>query len=268
PKISGYLQLGYKYTDDLSSFFVKRARVSFAGALASKLDYRLQIEFASPKIVDAFVRYRPFDALGVQLGEYKLPFTIENTEYNPLNCEFIQDALAMTYLVGLDDLCGVKSAGRDLGVMISGDFLPHGDHPILSYNLGVFNGEGINTWDANKSKDVVGRLMVRPVAGLVLSGSYYWGEYGKEYIKRTRFSAGACYDRGRVVVRSEYVGGTTKSLESGGWYAMGGIRATKSLLAAVRYDTFRHDRFDSQTRQTNYTAALTWQPIKYLRCQL
>ncbi|MEG1612105.1 MAG: porin [Alistipes sp.] len=268
PRISGFLQLGYKYADESSSFFVKRARVSFAGDLAPKLDYRLQIEFASPKIVDVFMRYRPFDALNVQLGEYKLPFTIENTEYNPLNCEFVQDVLAMTYLVGLNDLSGIQSSGRDLGAMIYGGFARHNGRDVLSYNLGVFNGEGINTWDKNKSKDVVARLMVRPVDGLVLSGSYYWGEYSKEHLARTRFSAGGCYDRGRVVVRGEYIGGTTDALKSGGWYALCGIRATKSLLAAVRYDTFRRDRFDSDTRQTNYTAALTWQPIKYLRCQL
>lgn len=267
PKISGYLQLGYTYSDAVSSFSVKRARVSFAGDLASKLDYRLQIEFASPKIVDAYVRYRPFDELHLQLGEYKIPFTIENTEYSPLTCEFIQDALAMIYLVGLDDLSGVRSTGRDLGAMISGGFIHRQGRDILSYNLGVFNGEGINTWDTNKSKDVVARLMVRPVAGLILSGSYYWGEYSKEYFKRTRFSAGVCYDRGLVVVRGEYIGGTTKTLESGGWYAMGGIRATKSLLTAVRYDTFCENRLDSQTRRTNYTVALTWSPVKYLRCQ-
>ena len=54
--------------------FIKRVRLNLAGAIAPKLDYRVQIEFASPKIVDAYLCYKPFDELNVQLGEYKLPF--------------------------------------------------------------------------------------------------------------------------------------------------------------------------------------------------
>ena len=49
----------------------------------------MQIEFCGPKIVDAYIRYRPFEQLNFQLGEYKLPFSIENTDYVPLKYEFI-----------------------------------------------------------------------------------------------------------------------------------------------------------------------------------
>lgn len=54
--------------------FIKRVRLNLAGVIAPKLDYRVQVEFASPKIVDAYLCYKPFDELNVQLGEYKLPF--------------------------------------------------------------------------------------------------------------------------------------------------------------------------------------------------
>lgn len=70
--------------------FIKRVRLNLAGAIAPKLDYRVQIEFASPKIVDAYLCYKPFDELNVQLGEYKLPFSIENTDYVPLRYEFVE----------------------------------------------------------------------------------------------------------------------------------------------------------------------------------
>lgn len=42
----------------------------------------------------------------------------------------------------------------------------------------------------------------------------------------------------------------------------------EDALPAVRYDTFLENSARSSSRQTNYTAALTWQPVKYLRCQL
>ena len=118
------------------------------------------------------------------------------------------------------------------------------------------------------------RLALRPVAGLQIAGSYYWGEYGADYLKRVRYGAGACYDRGPLVVRAEYICGTTGlsggsgELDSDGWYAAGGWRATRTLMPVVRYDTFRENTSASDSRQTNYTAGLLWQPVKFLRCQL
>lgn len=64
PKISGFINMRYQYSsaDDSHSFDIRRARVDFKGDLSSQLDYRLQIEFAnSPKILDAYIRYRKFD---------------------------------------------------------------------------------------------------------------------------------------------------------------------------------------------------------------
>ena len=89
PRISGYVQTGYEWSETSSTFFIKRVRLNLAGDIAEKLDYRVQIEFCGPKIVDAYIRYRPFEQLNFQLGEYKLPFSIENTDYVPLKYEFI-----------------------------------------------------------------------------------------------------------------------------------------------------------------------------------
>lgn len=47
-----------------------------------------------------------------------------------------------------------------------------------------------------------------------------------------------------------------------------GWRVARTLLPTVRYDTFLEDCSRVRSRQTNYTAGLTWQPVKYLRCQL
>lgn len=164
PRISGYLQMGYEWSDSSSTFFIKRARMTLSGDMSSKIDYRLQVEFASPQIVDAYLRYRPFDALNLQLGEYKLPFSIENTKYVPLKFEFIEYSLALRKLMGFNDICGLSATGRDLGASIYGSFLKRDGYSILSYDLGVFNGEGINTKDKNSSKDIVARLTLRPVA--------------------------------------------------------------------------------------------------------
>lgn len=274
PEISGYVQAGCEWSETSSSFFIKRVRLNLAGAIAPKLDYRVQVEFVSPKIVDAYLRYRPFDGLNFQLGEFKLPFSIENTEYPPLKYEFIEYPLSLCRLMGFNDICGLSATGRDMGAMLCGSFFKREGFSILSYNFGVFNGEGLNIKDKNKSKDIAARLTLRPVAGLQVAGSCYWGEYGADYLRRVRYGAGACYDRGPLVVRAEYICGTTGllqgagELDSDGWYAVGGWRVTRTLMPAVRYDTFRENTSENASRQTNYTAGLLWQPVKFLRCQL
>lgn len=292
PRISGYVQAGYEWSDESSSFFIKRVRLDLRGALARTLDYRVQLEFASsPKIVDAYLHYKPFRQLNFKLGEYKIPFTIENTDYVPLKFELIEYPLALRRLMGFAEPIGgryvggamqggetLKDTGRDMGLTLHGSFFPCGERALLSYDVGVFNGAGINLRDNNRSKDVVARLTLRPVRGLTLSGSWYGGEYGADCLERQRVSAGVCYDRGRGVVRGEWIGGRTGyaateeyaagTFDSSGWYVLGGVRLTPTLMPVVRYDTLLPDTASADSRQTNWTAGILWCPVKPLRCQL
>lgn len=292
PRISGYVQAGYEWSDGSSSFFIKRVRLDLRGDIARKLDYRVQLEFASsPKIVDAYLQYRPFRQLNFKLGEYKIPFTIENTDYVPLKFELIEYPLALQRLMGFAEPIGgrmdggvmqggetLKDTGRDMGLTLHGSFFPCGERALLSYDVGVLNGAGINLRDNNRSKDVVARLTLRPVRGLTLSGSWYGGEYGADCLERQRVSAGVCYDRGRGVVRGEWIGGRTGyaateeyaagTFDSSGWYVLGGVRLTPTLMPVVRYDTLLPDTASADSRQTNWTAGILWHPVRPLRCQL
>ena len=42
--------------------------------------------------------------------------------------------------------------------MVYGGFFNKKGYSVLSYDLAVFNGEGLNTKDKNKSKDIVARM--------------------------------------------------------------------------------------------------------------
>lgn len=292
PRLSGYVQAGYEWSDGSSSFFIKRVRLDLRGALARTLDYRVQLEFASsPKIVDAYLHYKPFRQLNFKLGEYKIPFTIENTDYVPLKFELIEYPLALQRLMGFAEPIGgryvggamqggetLKDTGRDMGLTLYGTLVECDGRALLSYDVGVFNGAGINLRDNNRSKDVVARLTLRPVRGLTLSGSWYGGEYGADCLERQRVSAGVCYDRGRGVVRGEWIGGRTGyaateeyaagTFDSSGWYVLGGVRLTPTLMPVVRYDTLLPDTASADSRQTNWTAGILWHPVRPLRCQL
>ena len=222
-KISGYIQAGYEWNDahtynsegvstskGASTFFIKRARLSFDGsAVNHKLDYKLQVDFAgSPKIVDLYMRYRPFNELGIQLGQFLIPLTIENTNYAGMKHEFIQNSLTIQRFVHMsgNDLAGISSSGRSLGGQLYGSFLKKDGYNIINYNLAVLNGNAINGKDNNKSKDFVGRLYIEPVKYLDIAVYYQYGEFVKgteKYNKLHRYGGGVCYDRPEFFVRGE-----------------------------------------------------------------
>ena len=287
-KISGYLQALYtweyaeKHTDN-SSFRIRRARLSFAGKIAENekagiADYRLQVDFAeSPKIVDAWVRYRPFSQLGLQVGQFKIPLSIENSEYAPLKLEFIDYSLVVQRLVKMssNDVTGISSAGRDCGAQLYGGFVEREGFHLLNYNLAIFNGNGINSKkDNNRSKDFVGRLMVCPLRDLVIAGYYQYGEgnFGeKRSVKYERYGGGVAYNGSHAFVRSEYIRGNTGTLLSEGAYASAGWKfhtanAGSGSLGA-RFDYF-DENIRTSTREFNYTIGATYQPWRYLRLQL
>lgn len=272
PTLSGYAQIRYTYGTDVSEFKLRRVRLSLAGSITPKIDYKLQAELSSFKLLDAYVDYKPFNQLKIKAGQFKIPFSIENTEYTPTRMELLDYPLALQKLMGFSETVGkgiISATGRDTGLSLRGSFFGN----ILSYDLGVFNGTGVAASENNKSKDVAARLMLRPVEGLTIAGSYFWGEYDTACYARERSSFGACYDRGPLVLRAECFFGTTGidgqgEVDSDGYYALAGWRFGPKWLLAARYDTFTADvDARSATRQTNYTIGLSWIPLKRIRLQ-
>ena len=285
--ISGFIQTSYnlEVSDsqiENSTFRIRRARVSFAGNIFSLekwgvADYRLQVDFASsPQIVDAWVRYRPFNALGVQLGQFKLPLSIETSEYAPLQLEFIDYSLVIQRLVRMssNDVTGISSTGRDCGAQLYGGLFEREGFNILNYNIAVFNGNGINKADNNHSKDFVGRVMVNPIRDVTIAGYYQYGEGNfdeSKYVNYQRYGGGAAYEGRHAFARAEYIAGVTGSLSSEGAYASAGwkFHTAKAGNGSVgaRFDYFDEDVHTSAC-EFNYTIGATYQPLKYLRLQL
>ena len=168
--LSGYLQGGFQTPgvggdEPSSTFYLKRARVSLTGNVPQdNIDYRLQVDMAgSPKICDLYFRYKPSAAFNVQLGQFKIPFAIENDIYGPTTVEFIDYSYITTLLArNADRFDGISAGGRDIGLQLYGGFGEARGYNILSYNLGIFNGAGINKADNNDAKDVVARLIFKP----------------------------------------------------------------------------------------------------------
>jgi len=280
PRISGYAQLRFRETDDASTFDIRRVRLDLQGRIYRQLaSYRIQVEFANKvQIVDAFVRVTPYRQFNMQMGQFKIPFTIEN-QVAPLALGAIDYSLVLQRLCGYSDLCGYGATGRDLGIMAYGGFVKMKDgRSLISYRVGMFNGANLNSADVNKSKDVAGSLSISPLSGLQITGSYYWGEYKASdacrYAARERYAVGARYDRGGLFAMGEYMrgrtgnyGGGTEELKSDGCYVLAGYWI-REFSPVVRYEFFSRDCLHrNSSTQTNYMIGLNYKPWKYLLLQ-
>ena len=114
---SGYFQTGFSTDDSFNNtFYIRRARFSISGTLykgnAGKFEYKVQAEFAnSPKLVDYYFKYSICDEFGIQLGQFKSPLSVENSEYAPLKLEMIDYSLLVQRFVRMSssDLSGISS---------------------------------------------------------------------------------------------------------------------------------------------------------------
>ena len=297
-KLSGFAQGMYQANlnndgeliDNTFSF--RRVRLSVEGTFVKGLTYKIQGDFTrKPMLVDAYLKYKPCNEFAIQIGQFKTPFSIESP-INPVSLEIFDYGEAIQGLVGYKDVCGVGSLGRDLGIMATGSLFPiKGEegikYHVVDYSLGVFNGNGANEKDNNNRKDIVGRLDIHPgLKALTLSGSYYLGKYTKDEninCTRNRWAAGAQYNDGKLLIRGEYLSGTTGFLseiidadgqitdiieipiKSEGYYAVAGYNfrlgkeGKQTLMPVLRYEHFDKNLLSGTEW---YTVGINYWPLK------
>ena len=307
PKISGFVQGMYQANindeGELTSntFRMRRVRLSVDGNLYKGLSYKLQGDFSrSPMLVDAFLKYKVCDAFAIQFGQFKTPFTLESP-INPVNLEIFDYGEVIQKLGGYSDVCGVGGLGRDIGLMATGKLFPikgeegNVKYHVVDYAVGVFNGNGPTTTDNNNRKDLVGRLEVHPgLKALTLSGSYYYGKYTKddnENCTRNRWAAGIQYSDGNLMLRGEYLNGTTGYLNdivddngypieqfrfSKGFYAVAGYNfklgkeGKQTLMPVLRYERLEPGDMNNTVYGLTdyYTVGINYWPLKSVNFKL
>ena len=218
-------------------------------------------------MVDLYTEWVKYKEARVRVGQFKRPFTFENPTH-PITQGWYAYADVINRLSGFGDRAGEKSSGgRDIGVQLQGDLFPASDgHRYLHYQVGVFNGEGINTKDKDERKDIIGGLWVVPVSGLRI-GAFGWkGSHGKmlDPVKGTtrnlplnRYCLSAEWDKDEYTFRAEYLHSQgwaataigsrnidySKGDKADGWYVFGIVPVVKSKLhAKARYQCYRPDK--------------------------
>lgn len=271
--LSGYVQVGYTYDDEgvgkSNSFDFKRVIFMAHGKITDKWSAYFMCNFAnSTKVLEAYTEYSFFPELTARIGQFKTMYTIENP-MSPCFVELINCySQAVNYLAGIngsDPLYG-STSGRDLGLLIYGDLFG----TLMTYNLAIMNGQGINLKDKNNQKDIVGSLMINPLKWLSVGGSFVKGKgcavatssinpdiaTGENYT-RNRWSAGATIKTNPIDLRTEYLAGKDGHVKSNGYYATISAHILPKFDIIASYDYLNKDKAIGD-KQTNYVAGVQY----------
>jgi len=140
-----------------NEFYVKRARIKLEIEPTGWLLGVVQVEATGVLdgtfLRDAYVHVAPARQLGIQIGQFKKPFSALNLR-SPSKRRLVNRGPGNDLII--EDL---MFGDRDLGLQLSGRLVKS---VKLDYAIGVFNGSGPNIGDPGKSKDAVARVQVRP----------------------------------------------------------------------------------------------------------
>lgn len=294
PKFGGYFIGSYKYTDQEGQhkgdgFNVRLVRMYVDGTVLNDFTYRFQVEYnKSVHLKDVFVEWNHFKEFRVKLGQYKRIFTFEDP-YNPWEVGTGDYSQVTKKLSGFSDYTAKEyngsNGGRDIGLQFQGDLFPIGKDKrrFVHYQVGVFNGQGINVADANGKKDWMGTVQIQPVKDLYI-GVFGWkGSYTADKVtaEKNRWAVGAKYEHNGWSARAEYAHHTghkisdynkEKGTWSGngradGWYATVGVPCTDWLKVYAKYDAYR-ETASYNTLRAIYSICPNFQLHKNLQLQL
>ena len=283
PKVGAYIIGSYKYSDREGAnggpgFGLRLIRAYVDGSIFGDFNYRVQFQAGSgtPHVKDYYVEWARFKEFSVKMGQFKRAFTFENP-MNPWDVGVGDFSLLVQKFAGMGDRLGeANMGGRDQGIQVQGDLIPIGKdmHRLVHYQLGVYNGQGINLTDANKTKDLIGTIQFQPVKGLYV-GAFGWkgtwtNATGTE-LKRERVSAGLKYDVNNWTLRAEYAtaiaGEKAESGASDALYITAGVPVQNWLKVYFKWDEFRADG-TSATSHDLYSVAANFRLHKNLNFQL
>ena len=142
------------------TIFVRRARVELQGTMLGHWDFHIAGEYTTTPaagslgaLADAYIIADYLSFLKVQVGQFDVPFSLENRTSDKY-LDFLERGASVRYLA--------VPFNKDQGAMIWG-WAPK---QVFYYSLGVFNGDGQNFKNQDNQAAIIGRGFVAPVAWL------------------------------------------------------------------------------------------------------
>ena len=304
-KLSGYGMLQYQGSDqdgaESNTFKLRLARFILDGKIGD-FDWRAQIQGTNAtgpgqptvQLVDLYAEWRKYPEFKIRAGQFKRAFTYENPTH-PITQGWRAYADVINNLSGFGDRTGEKSSGgRDIGVQLSGDLFPNADgRRLFHYQVGIYNGEGINEKDKDNRKDIIGGVWVMPIKGLRIGAFGWTGSRGGmldpltgevRSVEKNRYAFSAEYSQDEYMFRAEYLHSQgwgaakaannvreidySKGDKADGWYAFGIVPVIKGKLhAKARYQCYRPQK-EWGTAKTSYEAGVNYFFTKNLEMHL
>jgi len=238
-KIDGYMQL--RYQDDSApqgkeEFQVRRARVNVRGPVSDRTSYRIEFQLdakesgkargSKVQLRTAYVDYE-LDQGKLRVGQAKVPWGYELLESVP-NLWTAERSLFMDRLF---------PDQRDIGVQWSYRRSPRAPQ----FDVGIFNGTGINASDNNDRKNLMARLDFPAGTGTVALSGYAGSDgAGPDATRQDRTGLSARFEWGQTQFLGEFVDGRDKGHDVRGWYAQLGHPLTSGSpnLLFAKYDKY------------------------------
>ena len=304
-KFSGYGMLQYQGSDqdgaESNTFKLRLARFILDGKIGD-FDWRAQIQGTNAtgpgqptvQLVDLYAEWRKYPEFKIRAGQFKRAFTYENPTH-PITQGWRGYADVINNLSGFGDRTGEKSSGgRDIGIQFSGDLFPNAEgRRLFHYQIGVYNGEGVNETDKDNRKDIIGGFWVMPIKGLRIGAFGWTGSRGgmldpltneTRSVEKNRYALSAEYSQGEYMFRAEYLhsqgwgaakaGNNTRTIDyskgdkADGWYAFGIVPVIKGKLhAKARYQCYRAQK-EWDTAKTSYEVGANYFFTKNLEMHL
>lgn len=284
-RLQGYVQAQAEFGDATDTrfpandrMFVRRARLYATAAVARDWEIRLMFDGApglTPRrdvpatLTEGYVRWKRYPAAMLQVGQYKSPFTYEESH-------------AASQLIAIERSLVVDrlKPTRQVGILMSGTL--RGDR--LRYGVGAFNGTGAGT-NANDNENFLytSRVSLRPVAGQWRGADVAWDvgasglttrdggapfapdfgfdadpiATGLDHLfagKRDAYALDSQLRWGRAELWAEYVNAhftpddaiPVRDFRSDGWYVLAAFYAMPQRLQFVaRVETFEQARLNA-----------------------
>ncbi|MFH1904356.1 MAG: porin [bacterium] len=263
---------------DYDTFKVSDDSLDIEGEIADEWNYGISLTMNEQdngsNLRDIWMQYTGLPYVAVTAGQFNVPFSEEHLEG--------QDTIEKAEVVAS------IAAEKDVGVAISGDILDE----KITYVLGVFNGNGINTSDDNDQKDIIGRVVVSPfkanggiLDGLSIGVSAQGGRQPNETSggityggDRTRIGGLLKYE-GNIANRgfklqSEYIqqkrdrDDQKADISSDGWYAQATYELTPKWLSVYKHEMYNPSgKSSGDTRRTN-TVGIKYTFNEYTNIQM